>query len=177
MSDPHSKAEEFVSLLASHERVLGAYVMTMVPNAADADDILQDAKVVMWRAFAQFQTGTNFGAWARKICFHQVLSFRKRRHRDKLSFSDEFLTAIAGEIEDSTDHLEQRERALHHCLLKLGKEHREVLDLRYGKNLELEEMSKLLDRTTTALYRLLSRIRHALHGCITQTLAETPHDL
>src|SRR5687767_8405236 len=79
---PPDRAEEFVFLLARHERQLGAYVMTMVPHPQDADDILQEAKVVMWRHFAKFESGTNFGAWSRKIAFHQVLAYRKRKHRD-----------------------------------------------------------------------------------------------
>ena len=96
---PANRAEEFVFLLARHERPLGAYVMTMVPHAQDADDILQEAKVIMWRNFARFESGTNFGAWARKIAFHQVLAFRKRKHRDRLDFSQEFLKVVADEVE------------------------------------------------------------------------------
>jgi RNA polymerase sigma-70 factor, ECF subfamily len=173
---PHVHAEEFVALLARHERLLGAYVMTMVPQPADADDILQEAKVVMWRAFAQFEPGTNFAAWARKVCFHQVLAFRKRRHRDRLDFSDAFIQAVAEEMDQASDTLAQRERALHSCLAKLSTDHRQVLELRYHENLELDDMATRLGRTTTALYRLLSRIRHSLHGCITESLA-TAHDV
>ena len=175
MPDPDPNAEEFVVLLARHERLLGAYVMTMVPQASDADDILQESKVVMWRAFAQFELGTNFAAWARKICFHQVLAFRKRRHRDRLDFSETFLHAVAEEMEQSSDRLQQREHALQSCLAKLSADHRQVLALRYHEDLELEDMAVRLGRTTTALYRLLSRIRQSLHGCITQSLTTT-HD-
>ncbi len=173
MPDPAPHAEEFVVLLARHERLLGAYVMTMVPQPADADDVLQEAKVVMWRAFAQFEPGTNFAAWARKVCFHQVLAFRKRRHRDRLDFSDAFLYAVADEMEQAGDQLGQRERALHECLAKLSTDHRQVLELRYHHALALEDMATQLGRTTTALYRLLSRIRQSLHGCITQALTTT----
>lgn len=176
MNSPDPSAEEFVFLLARHERLLGAYVMTMVPNPADADDILQEAKVVMWRNFAQFQAGTNFAAWARKIAFHQVLAFRKRKHRDRLDFSDEFLNTVAVELESSSAHLEKRERALHDCMAKLPKDQREVLTLRYHESLSLEEMETRLNRTTTALYRLLSRVRHVLHGCVTQSLQSTDYD-
>jgi RNA polymerase sigma-70 factor (ECF subfamily) len=175
MPDPGPKAEEFVVLLARHERLLGAYVMTMVPLPADADDILQEAKVVMWHAFAHFELGTNFAAWARKVCFHQVLAFRKRRHRDRLVFSDDFIQAVADEMDQAGDALVQRERALHGCLAKLSTEHRRVLELRYHENLDIEDMAMRLGRTSTALYRLLSRIRQSLHGCITQSLAAT-HD-
>lgn len=175
MPDPDPQAEEFVVLLARHERMLGAYVMTMVPQASDADDILQEAKVVMWRAFAQFTPGTSFAAWARKVCFHQVLSFRKRRHRDRLDFSAAFIDAVAGELEQADERLSQRARALDACLGQLSAEHRQVLELRYHAGLELEEMSARLGRTTTALYRLLSRLRQSLHGCITRSLT-TAHD-
>jgi RNA polymerase sigma-70 factor (ECF subfamily) len=176
MNTPEPSPEEFVFLLARHERLLGAYVMTMVPNPADADDILQEAKVVMWRNFAQFQAGTNFGAWSRKIAFHQVLAFRKRKHRDRLDFSDEFLNSVAEELESSSAHLEKRERALHDCVAKLPKDQRDILFMRYHEALSLEEMESRLKRTTAALYRLLSRVRHVLHGCVTQTLQSKDYE-
>ncbi len=167
---PPDRAEEFVFLLARHERLLGAYVMTMVPHPQDADDILQEAKVVMWRHFGKFELGTNFGAWARKIAFHQVLAFRKRKHRDRLDFSDDFLRVVADEAETSAEHLEQRERLLHDCLAKLPPDHRDALHLRYHEGLSLEDMAARLDRTVGALYRLLSRVRHVLHDCVSKNL-------
>ncbi len=159
-------AEAFVRLLAQHERMLAAYVMTLVPHAPDADDILQDAKVVMWRHFAQFRLGTNFGAWSRKIAFHQVLSHRKRRQRDRLEFSDEFLQTVAEEVETTAEQLELRRRALDDCLARLPADQRELLQLRYHENLSLESLSERLQRTVTALYRQLSRVRHNLHECV-----------
>lgn len=176
MSPPDS-AEEFVFLLARHERLLGAYVMTMVPHPADADDILQEAKVVMWRNFAKFELGTNFGAWARKIAFHQVLAFRKRKQRDRLDFSEEFLRAVSEEVEVRTDHLERREKVLHECIAKLPTDHREALHLRYHENLSLEDMATRLSRTIGALYRLLSRVRHVLHECVTRNVTRPDHEL
>lgn len=167
---PPDPAEEFVFLLARHERLLGAYVMTMVPHPQDADDILQEAKVVMWRNFAKFELGTNFGAWARKVAFHQVLAYRKRKHRDRLDFSEEFLRTVADEAEASAERLEQRERLLHDCVAKLPADHRDALHLRYHEGLSLEDLAARLDRTVGALYRLLSRVRHVLHECVSKNL-------
>lgn len=169
-------AEEFVFLLARHERMLRAYVFALVPHSQDADDILQEAKVRMWRAFGQFQSGTNFAAWSRKVAFHQVLSYRKRRKRDRLDFSDEFINAVAGEQETSADHLEHREKALQVCITKLPEDHREVLHLRYAEGLSLETMAEKLKRTVAALYRQLSRVRHALHECVTKSLNHLPEN-
>lgn len=174
---PPDPAEEFVFLLARHERLLGAYVMTMVPHPADADDILQEAKVVMWRHFGKFERGTNFAAWGRKIAFHQVLAFRKRKQRDRLDFSDDFLRVVSEEVERQGDQLERRERALHRCVEKLPPDHREALQLRYHEDLSLEDMAARLGRTVGALYRLLSRVRHVLHDCVTKSIARSDHEL
>ncbi len=173
---PPDRAEEFVFLLARHERLLGAYVMTMVPHAQDAADILQEAKVVMWRNFAKFELGTNFGAWMRKIAFHQVLAFRKRKHRDRLDFSEEFLNAVADEVEHSADELDHRAKALHECLAKLPPDHRDALHLRYHEELELDDMATRLGRTVGALYRLLSRVRQTLHECVSKNLSRKENE-
>jgi RNA polymerase sigma-70 factor (ECF subfamily) len=173
---PPNRAEEFVFLLARHERPLGAYVMTMVPHPQDADDILQEAKVVMWRNFAKFEPGTNFGAWARKIAFHQVLAHRKRKQRDRLDFSEEFIGAVSGEAEASAEHLERRAGLLHDCLTKLPADHRDVLHLRYHEGHSIEDMATKLNRTVCALYRLLSRIRQSLHECVTKSLTKAENE-
>lgn len=169
-------AEEFVFLLARHERPLAAYVMTMVPHRQDADDILQEAKVIMWRHFARFEPGSNFGAWARKIAFHQVLAYRKRKNRDRLDFSDEFISAVADESERHSEVLALRERTLQDCLAKLPADHREVLELRYREGLSLDDMALKLQRTACALYRLLSRVRAVLHECVSKQMEHPDHE-
>jgi RNA polymerase sigma-70 factor (ECF subfamily) len=168
-------AEEFVFLLARHERMLRAYIFALITHPQDADDVLQEAKVRMWRAFGQFQPGTNFAAWSRKVAFHQVLSYRKRRKRDRLDFSDDFINAVAAEQEVSADHFEQREKLLQSCIAKLPDDHREVLHLRYTHGLSLEAMAERLKRTVAALYRQLSRVRHVLQECVTKNLNQL-HD-
>jgi RNA polymerase sigma-70 factor, ECF subfamily len=171
-----TRAEEFVFLLARHERMLGGYVMTMVPHSQDADDILQETKVTMWRSFDQYAAGTNFGAWARKVAFHRVLAFRKRKHRDPLDFSDDFAKAVADEAERSATQLEQRQRVLQYCIAKLPSEHRTVVMLRYDELLTLEDIAARMNRTVGALYRLLSRVRHTLHACVSKHLS-ADHEL
>jgi RNA polymerase sigma-70 factor, ECF subfamily len=170
-AEPSSDSgETFVVLLAREERMLMGYVMTLVPHAQDADDILQNTKVIMWRNFAQFRLGTNFGAWARKIAFHQVLSHRKRKKRDQLEYSDEFLYAVAEEADAASEHLEQRQQALNDCIEHLPEDHRALLRLRYYEGLSIDAACARLNRTVAALYRQLSRVRRILFDCVTRNL-------
>ena len=57
-TDP-AKVEEFIVLLSQHDPMLTNYVMAMMPDAADAQDILQETKLALWRSMHKFQQGTN----------------------------------------------------------------------------------------------------------------------
>ena len=88
--------------------MLRAYIFALITHSQDADDVLQEAKVRMWRAFGQFQSGTNFAAWSRKVAFHQVLSYRKRRKRDRLEFSG----VAKGRVQQAADPAAKPRRQL-----------------------------------------------------------------
>lgn len=166
------QVDVFVRLLGQNQRRLFLYVMSMVPNWNDAEEIIQETNLVLWREFGQFQQGTNFAAWACKVAFHQVLNWRKRKQRDRLQFSDAFLEAVAAEAAESADALEDRSRALAGCIGKLPDAHRDMLRLRYDAGQSVEAIARQLDRTVEAVYRALSRIRHTVHECVTRTLAQ-----
>jgi RNA polymerase sigma-70 factor (ECF subfamily) len=161
---------DFVALLASHERRLATYVMTLCPHWADAEEILQETKMVMWREFARFTPGTNFGAWACAIAFHRVLAHRKKLARQRLRFDDEFIAAVAQEIDRSADHLEHRARLLADCLAALQPVHRRMIQLRYSDAMSIDQVAQGVGRSVAAVYRALSRIRRTLHECVTTAL-------
>ena len=168
---PRDRKELFVQLLGQHQRRLFLYVMTLVPCWNDAEEIIQETNLVLWREFDQFRPGTNFAAWACKVALHRVLAWRKRRQRDRLEFSDAFLGAVGGEADAAADHLEERSRQLDRCIDRLPPGHRELLSLRYSENCAIDAIAGRLGRSADAVYRALSRIRRALHDCVTRALA------
>ncbi|MEO0445707.1 MAG: sigma-70 family RNA polymerase sigma factor [Verrucomicrobiota bacterium] len=168
--DSSTDAEDYLRLLAKHERSLAAYVHSLVRSVEDAEDLLQECKVVMWKHFPKFEEGTNFLAWARKIAFHQILNYRRKSGRTVSSGDEAFLEAIAAEIDRRSDHLEERAEALQICLRKLPLAHRQTIVLRYFEDCEVDEIARKTDRSEGAVYRLLSRIRQTLNDCVTRTL-------
>ena len=130
-SDPEPNAEDYLQLLVEHERPLEMYVHSLVNSADDADDIVQECKVVMWRHFGKFDVGTNFLAWARKIALNQILNYRRKEKRRATSAVDQaFIESVAAEIEKRSDHLEHRAEALRDCLRKLPQAHRQAREER-----------------------------------------------
>lgn len=170
------RGEIFLRTLAEHERWLAAYVYSLVSRAADADDILQECKVTLWKRFATFTPGSNFRAWARTIALHQVLNYRRSEQRRPWSALDrEFIESVAGEIERRGEHLERQADSLRDCLRKLPAPHRTVVLSRYYDERSVEDIAAQTGRTVEAVYRLLSRIRVALNDCIHRQLAAASH--
>lgn len=170
--DVDDHGEAFLRTLAEHERWLAAYVYSLVSRAADADDILQECKVVLWKKFSTFTPGTNFRAWARTIALHQVLNYRRSEQRRPWSPADRaFMEAVAAEIDRRSDQLDLRSESLRACLRKLPAAHRTVVLARYYDERTVDEIAAQQGRTAEAVYRLLSRIRVALNDCIRRAVA------
>lgn len=166
------QVDGFIRLLGQNQRRLFLYVMSLVPNWNEAEEIIQETNLVLWREFGRFQPGTNFPAWACKVAFHQVLSWRKRKQRDRLEFSPAFLEAVAEEVSSSADVLEERSHLLAQCIEHLQPVHRDLLQSRYREGLSIEAIAGKFERTVEAVYRALSRIRHSLHECVGRSLQD-----
>src|SRR4051812_34074495 len=136
-SVPPETVDAFVRLLGQNQRRIFLYIMSLVPNWNDAEEIIQETNLVLWREFSRFHPGTNFAAWACKVAFHQVLAWRKRVRRDRLEFSPGFLEAVAEEASSASDALEERSQSLSRCIERLPEDRRKLLRLRYGDGLSI----------------------------------------
>ncbi len=173
-ASPDDRGELFLRTLAEHERWLAAYVYSLVSRAADADDILQECKVTLWKQFSTFTPGTHFRAWARTIALHQILNYRRAEQRRPWSpLEQQFIESVAGEIERRGDQLDRQADGLRACLRKLPEPHRAIVLARYYEERSIEEIATQSGRTTEAVYRLLSRIRAVLNDCIHRQLTAT----
>ena len=160
------RTQEFLELLTHHDRALGVYVYSMVQDAHDADDILQQTKMILWRCFDQFETGTHFLAWARKTAFHQVLTHRRKKKREPISLEEEVLEAVSEAVSQLAEEGSARHEAVRACVARLPAEHRQLVQLRYFQEMEIADIAREIQRTEAAVYRALSRVRMALMACV-----------
>lgn len=169
------RTEEFLRLLTEHDRTLAIYVTGLVQPLQDAQDILQEGKIVMWRHFGKFKSGTNFVAWGRKILLRQILAYRRKmKHRRHGQLNEDILVLLDVEMDSAIREKRwvEREQALRECLRKLKPEQRELIEQRYRDEASIEKISRQTDKTETAVYQLLYRIRKALQDCVQLTLNE-----
>ena len=160
------RIELFVNLIGQHQNQIHRYLLSLVPHAHDADDLLQNTNLFLWREFYKFQEGTNFVSWGCAVAYHEVLAWRKTKSRDRLVFSEAFLEAVSEQLAMRGGRLELQSRALGLCVEELRENHRDLLRMRYADSGNIEAIADSLGRSSEAVYRMLSRIRRLLFDCI-----------
>ncbi len=166
----NSKVERFARLLAKCQRRVFLYVLGLLHNATDAEEVLQETNLVLWRKFDQFEPGTEFDRWACRIAYYETLKFREKRKKERL-FSNEFIETIATETESSLGPLDRRREALTGCLGKLKETDRQLITSRYQARATTRGIAEALGRSVQGTRKSLHRIRTLLLACIERTLA------
>ena len=160
------EAEGFVRLMTDHQGRLFGYIISLLGDPDAANDVLQEANIILWRDSREFRPGSNFKAWAFRIAHFQVMAWRQRRIRDRLIFEDDLLEALASGARETDEAFESRQELLTGCLEKLTPPHREMVRRRYSEGRSLDAIAKERDMTANAVMQALFRIRHSLMQCV-----------
>lgn len=171
-SGDNDPAREFVRLLAQHERRLYGYVVSLVPNWHDADEIVQETKIRLWEQFAQYDRRRDFGAWACTIAYYLVLAHRKTVQRKQARFSQQFVDLMAAEATALADEVDDRHHALQQCLEILSTTNRQLIARCYQGNETIKEVAIQMGRPIAGTQKAVARIRHKLQACIESKLQQ-----
>jgi len=157
---------DFVELMTQHQGRLYGYVLSLTADPDAANDLLQEANIVLWKQWRQFEPGSNFTAWAFRIAHFQFMAYRQKRLRDKVLFSDDLLSLLASEAKEVDERHEQRAVMLEKCLELMPARSREAIRLRYADELKVGEMAEKMNRNANAVYQMLFRARRWLIECV-----------
>jgi RNA polymerase sigma-70 factor, ECF subfamily len=162
--------EDFVRLLMANERRIFAYILALLPNVADAEDVLQETSIVLWRKFPEYQPGTDFTAWAFRIAQNMVRNSRAKHLRCRVKFDEELLAAVADDAERMSEELDLSRSVLSDCVNELPSGDRELLNLRYEAGATIKSVAAMVGRSAEGLYKAMRRIHDALHDCVCRRL-------
>jgi RNA polymerase sigma-70 factor, ECF subfamily len=173
---PQERQDMFCDLLALHQGQLHGYILALVRNRADADDLFQTTSLVLWRKFDSFDPGSSFFAWARRTAELTVCNFLRANRARFTPLSEAFLEKLAAvEPAIPSDDVDLYLAGLRHCVDKLGREDREMLGLCYVDDLSIRQIAERLARPRKSVGNSLLRIRRGLFRCIERQLAQEEH--
>jgi RNA polymerase sigma-70 factor, ECF subfamily len=161
-----SSPGSFNDLFLRHQRDVFAYIVTMVPNRVDAEDIFQETCLKLLENAELFDPERKFFPWACGFALNQVRKFRRSHGRERWQFDDAVLESLAEVQVESSGSLEERLQLLVDCLAKLPAEKRELLLACYGCQGSLNDLAIQFGIEPPTLRKRLERIRRTLFECI-----------
>lgn len=162
----------FVRQLTDAQFALLSYIMLLTGSSADARDILQDTNLTIIKDAAHYRVGTPFLAWAKTLAYYQVLTYRKKKSRDRLVFDDEVFDRLSATLAERPENCNQRLDALNDCLKKLNSDQQALITAKYFERLSIQKLSERFACSTAAIASLLYRIRKILSECVKSKLAK-----
>jgi RNA polymerase sigma-70 factor, ECF subfamily len=92
--DPTRVQLEFEELLSPILRIAYGTAVRLTRDRTEAEDLVQDASLLAYRAFASFQRGTNFKAWFFRILTNAFYSRHRKEKHEKANLSTEDVPAL-----------------------------------------------------------------------------------
>ncbi len=157
--------------LLSIQSSLYAYIVTLVSDLHVAQDILQNANIVMLRKLDEVPSVEQLQPWAFKVAHYEVLGHRRDSARDRVVFDDELIGRIAQVASQAAGSYDARRDMLLHCLQRLPADKRAIIERRYRAN-SVGELAGELGRPIGSVRQALYRARTLLLDCMRRKMRE-----
>lgn len=166
----------FALLVTRHAQRVRAVALRFSGNAADADDVTQQAFFAAWREAANWQRGrARFGTWIYRVAVNRCIDLsRRRRVRSWLSL--DAVAEPADEAPDAADRAVQRSEleAVRRDILALPEKQRAALLLAVQAEKGTAEIGAALGVSAGAAEQLLVRARRTLRERARERMQDGP---
>lgn len=170
--DDLSRTNEFLRLLMKNRGRIFAFIMSMVPRHADAEDLLQQTTLVMWSKFDNYQAESSFASWAITIAKFQILKVRRRYATQCLQWSKATEERLQKAADGFIQQVDPRTQVLRDCVEKLDPPDYNLIQMRYEQDITVKTIAERLGRSVQSIYKKMARIHDKLLRCVRRHIAE-----
>ncbi len=158
---PDCRNQAFEQLIGKYQQRVYLLARKMVIDHDDADDVVQEVFIKVWKNLDRFEGGSQLFTWIYRIATNECLRFLERRKKKRFWISiNDVGTELAAKI-DASPYISGSEvqKKLQKALLRLPDKQRLVFNLKYFEALKYEEMAEI---TGTSVGALKASYHHAV---------------
>lgn len=142
----------FRALAAQYKERLYWHIRRLVMNHEDADDVLQNTFIKIYKGIALFEGKSRLYTWLYRIATNEAISFIQSRARRNAASLDDGESSVAMRLQaDSWFDGDAVQMKLQQAIAQLPEKQRVVFNLRYYEEMPYEEMATILDTSVGAL--------------------------
>jgi RNA polymerase sigma-70 factor, ECF subfamily len=162
--------KQFLDLYTANQRRLYGYIVTLVPNRNDAEEIFSQTTLVLWEKWAQFDPTRSFISWACGVARNKVLQHQAKPERHWEGLSEDVVATVSEERDRLQHVLDQRSEGLMRCMDDLKAWQRHLVETCYSGAVSIAAVAHQMGITPNAVSSRLRRIRRILHECVDRTV-------
>jgi RNA polymerase sigma-70 factor (ECF subfamily) len=150
--NPPTKESAYTSIIKKYQERLYWHVRRMVVDHEDANDVLQNVFIRVWKALENFKEESQLYTWLYRIATNESLTFIEgQKKRSAVSLSD-VESGLSNKIRaDKHFDANKAEWKLQLAIQQLPEKQKVVFTLRYYDEMPYVEMSRVLDTSEGAL--------------------------
>ncbi len=149
----------FSLLMKKYDQRLYMHIRRIVTEHADADDVLQNTFMKIWKGLPSFRSEASLFTWMYRIATNESINQLQRRKKHRyFSFDghteqeDEYSgLSIVAEADPQIPAAAEIEKRLKHAIEQLPDKQKIVFSMRYYDELSYEQMSEILGTSVGAL--------------------------
>jgi len=150
--NPETKSYAFNLLMRKYQQRLYWHIRRIVIDHDDANDIVQNVFIKVWKALVNFREDSQLYTWLYRIATNESISFLNSKKKRFFIPIGDVEHELSGNL--SNDHNfngDQIMMKLQQAVLKLPTQQRIIFNMKYFDGLKYEEIAVILKLTTGAL--------------------------
>lgn len=166
-ADPKTRNEAFNLLLDKYQQKIYWHIRRLVVNHDDADDLVQEVFIKVWKNLAEFRSDSQLYTWLYRIATNESITFLNRQKlKNNVSLDEvgyDLSDTLAGSTYFDGDKAQMK---LQKALLTLPEKQRLVFNMKYFDDLKYDEISAILGTSVGGLkasfHLAVKKIEHYL---------------
>jgi RNA polymerase sigma factor (sigma-70 family) len=150
--DTATKEKAYTQIIKKYQEKLYWHIRRMVVEHEDANDVLQNMFIKVWKGLDNFREDSQLFTWLYRIATNECLTFiDQQKRRSSVSISNEE-SGLSNRLKADKDFDSNKiEWKLQLAMQQLPDKQRAVFNLRYYDEMPYEEMSRVLETSEGAL--------------------------
>ncbi|HEY0612710.1 MAG TPA: RNA polymerase sigma factor [Chitinophaga sp.] len=149
---PDTREKGFTAIIQKYQERLYWHIRRLVLDHDDANDVLQNVFIKVWKNLEGFREDAQLFTWLYKIATNECLTFLEQQKRKSAVSLSDVETGLSNKLRADTQFdANKLEWKLQRAILSLPEKQRVVFNLRYYDEMPYEEMSRVLETSEGAL--------------------------
>lgn len=150
--NPKTQNKAFQSLLQQYQKPLYHHIRTIVLNHDDADDVLQNTFVKVFRYLKNFKGDSKLFSWMYRIATNEALTFLTQKSKKHNTTSETLQAKIIDNLQaDVYFDGNEIQIKLQKAIVLLPEKQQLVFKMKYFDDLKYEEISEILGTSVGGL--------------------------